>query len=594
MLLCTWSWHNWPNRVAQCLVFALVDTHSPTKLKCSINISNFENRYEGEWHNNKKHGYGVTTLRDGTREEGKYKCNVLITSKKKKHLFLIRSAKFRERIEASVSSSQRASKYALQKADIAVSRAATARGKADMADNVADHAKVDSEVAVATAREFAPDFKPSVLDRFDRIRDRERFRPMQPDSVLPAPPIAPTPIKSALAHPPQHPQQHLMPPPSRNTYNNNPQSDGGGGGGGTPLKQTQFAVQPQLSQQQSSSTAAQLRRTSMVMNKQDSFDYAPQMNHKPAMSGPLNNQQQAMPNPNYVPPHQAQQPHMMAGADPYGAQSMYKPADPAMFSNEQFNAAQQRANNIYYSSLNNGGGPAVYNNGIDPNQMSAPQFGDPPQSQQNNAAAPAASSAQPANASIDHFDHYKRVPSRDSSMDRYARAASRMGAAGSRQPSMDRHGPGAGALNNATAQPMKEPTPEKRQRSDSAVRQSISGGLMGATATAGLGAFSGGIRGGTPTATGGNGKRASISSLRGGASASPSHAAVYSSPNQPFEDVLLRQRTLGQDIIPSPREPKRTESLYLPPKPLIGNGAVKGVGGGGGGKQLKVFSESDF
>lgn len=129
-------------------------------------------RYEGEWHSNKKHGYGVTTFRDGTKEEGKYKCNVLVTSQKKKHLFLIRSAKFRERIDAAVSSAQRASKYALQKADIAVSRMATARSKGESADSVSELARVDSEIAVATAREFAPDFKPSVLDRFERIRAR--------------------------------------------------------------------------------------------------------------------------------------------------------------------------------------------------------------------------------------------------------------------------------------------------------------------------------------------------------------------------------------------------------------------------------------
>lgn len=129
-------------------------------------------RYEGEWHNNKKHGYGVTTFRDGTKEEGKYKYNVLVTSQKKKHLFLIRSAKFRERIDAAVSSAQRASKYALQKADIAVSRMATARSKGESADSVSELARVDSEIAVATAREFAPDFKPSVLERFERIRAR--------------------------------------------------------------------------------------------------------------------------------------------------------------------------------------------------------------------------------------------------------------------------------------------------------------------------------------------------------------------------------------------------------------------------------------
>lgn len=79
-------------------------------------------RYEGEWFANKKYGYGVTTFRDGTKEEGKYKNNVLITSQKKKHLFLIRSAKFRERIDAAVNAAQRASKIALQKADIAISR----------------------------------------------------------------------------------------------------------------------------------------------------------------------------------------------------------------------------------------------------------------------------------------------------------------------------------------------------------------------------------------------------------------------------------------------------------------------------------------
>lgn len=78
-------------------------------------------KYEGEWYANKKYGYGVTTFPNGEKEEGKYKNNVLITSQKKR-LFLVRSAKFRERIDAAVSSAQRASKIALQKADIAISR----------------------------------------------------------------------------------------------------------------------------------------------------------------------------------------------------------------------------------------------------------------------------------------------------------------------------------------------------------------------------------------------------------------------------------------------------------------------------------------
>lgn len=555
-----------------------------------------QNRYEGEWHNNKKHGYGVTTLRDGTREEGKYKCNVLITSKKKKHLFLIRSAKFRERIDASVSSAQRASKYALQKADIAVSRAATARGKADMADNVADHAKVDSEVAVATAREFAPDFKPSVLDRFDRIRDRERFRPIQPDAA------AVTPSTAASASPPS--KSALMQQKQPHTYNNNTQAIGLIGG--TPQKHTQFVVDQ-------SAASAQQRRTSMMMHKQDTFDSGTHQQHPtmlannyklasvPPVPAVMNN---AMPNPNYVPQQntlQQQQQHhakinpqqQTTDMNNYGwqqqgnSQQTQQQVAPQSFSNEQFLAAQQRENNIYYSSLSSGPNNYTgnYNNGIDPYGDSQMQQLQQLQHQQQHQQQP----PEPANVSIDHFDHYKRVPSRDSSMDRYARAASRMGAAGgSRQPSMDRPAP-PGSTNNApqtTTTTQHEPTPEKRQRSDSAVRLSISGGLVGAGGAV-LGALGTGVRSGTPTnAT----KRPSITSLRAATNASsPQHSAVYSNPNQPFEDVLLRQRTLGQDIIPSPREPKRTESLYLPPKAVIGNGGAKMAGGGSsGGRPLKV------
>ena len=151
-------------------------------------------KYEGEWFNNKKYGYGVTTLKvslfsslsflpsskieflkilpagvslqDGTREEGKYKNNVLITSQKKKHLFLIRSAKFRERIEAAVSAAQRASKIALQKADIAISRTSTARGKAELADVAAVHAREDADFARIIAKQLAPDFQPSNVRPF--------------------------------------------------------------------------------------------------------------------------------------------------------------------------------------------------------------------------------------------------------------------------------------------------------------------------------------------------------------------------------------------------------------------------------------------
>lgn len=139
-------------------------------------------RYEGEWFNNRKYGYGVTTFRDGNKEEGKYKNNVLITSQKKKHLFLIRSAKFRERIEAAVNAAQRASKIALQKADIAISRTATARGKAELADIAAEHAREDSEIAQHTAKQFAPDFRQPGLERL-RNREIPKYVPPPQDAA---------------------------------------------------------------------------------------------------------------------------------------------------------------------------------------------------------------------------------------------------------------------------------------------------------------------------------------------------------------------------------------------------------------------------
>jgi len=40
-----------------------------------------------------------------------------------------------------------------------VRRTATARGKAELADMAADHAREDSDIARGTAKQFAPDFQ---------------------------------------------------------------------------------------------------------------------------------------------------------------------------------------------------------------------------------------------------------------------------------------------------------------------------------------------------------------------------------------------------------------------------------------------------
>lgn len=168
-------------------------------------------KYEGEWFNNKKYGYGVTTFKDSTKEEGKYKNNVLITSQKKKHLFLLRSAKFRERIDAAVNSAQRASKFALQKADIAISRSATAREKGELGDMAADVAREDSEISFATAKQFAPDFQqPTMVP----VRPILRSVPRQRSTDIQSPPInsvLPEPPKDYV--PPAVPSTQYLTPP---------------------------------------------------------------------------------------------------------------------------------------------------------------------------------------------------------------------------------------------------------------------------------------------------------------------------------------------------------------------------------------------
>lgn len=119
----------------------------------------------------------------------------------------------------------------------------------------------------------------------------------------------------------------------------------------------------------------------------------------------------------------------------------------------------------------------------------------------------------------DHFDHYKRPPSRDSSVDRYARATSRL--AGSRQSSVDK-----------TTAPAEQ-TPDRTPRAGSLVRS------------------------GTPKA--GNGAAV-------GAGMTPPYIVPSNPSTQPpFEEVIIRKRGLGQDIVPSPMQPKRTESLYVTP-----------------------------
>lgn len=139
-------------------------------------------------------------------------------------------------------------------------------------------------------------------------------------------------------------------------------------------------------------------------------------------------------------------------------------------------------------------------------------------------------------SSIDHFDHYKRPPSRDSSVDRYSRATGRLSNSmgGSRQPSVDR--------NSAS----RLETPDRTLRAPSTAR------------------------GTTPVPSGNNPgiRNGAVPTGHGRMSPAPMNSNGNANSHvPPFEEVILRKRGLGQDIVPSMNQPKRTESLFIPGQP---------------------------
>ncbi|EDW28501.1 GL19220 [Drosophila persimilis] len=501
-------------------------------------------KYEGEWYNNRKHGYGVTTFRDGTVEEGKYKNNILITSQKKKHLFLARSRKFRDRITAAVNSAQRALKMAMQRSDMAISRMATAASKAQNADTSAEQARIDCENAVRMARDFAPDFKPSVLERFEKLRyrERERFR-----GAPPAPteagmkPTATTGMGMGAGSGAQQQQQQ--------TGQFSPASSSGSDAYATQAQRQQQYLnmqqqQRRMSQQQqlesecpvpSSMYSQQLPvspqtdLSGMVSQAQPShaqvISAINQMYHQQQHQTQQQQQQQQQSNPQMNPAYQFQQQQPPGQAKmnlnqnqtqtqtqaqvqqlPFGAGTNLANMSPQqqqqqhLQQNQQLQQLQQQLHQ-QQSAMHASPSHNASNLLRRASQMQQQQLQEAVAA---NAAAMAAAQQQQRSgrppmlgqmgqqSSIDHFDHYKRPPSRDSSID-------------------------------------------------------STGGPARAT-------------------TGG--------------------AALLLAPTSRSRTVLLRQRTLGQDIIPSPLQPKRTESLYLPAKPATPVGMA--MGGKGGGKKMKT------
>ncbi|KAM9372149.1 LOW QUALITY PROTEIN: junctophilin-2 [Phaethornis superciliosus] len=114
-------------------------------------------KYEGEWLDNLRHGYGCTTLPDGKKEEGKYRHNVLVKGMKKR-VIPLKSAKIRQKVDRSVEGAQRAAAIARQKSEIAASRTAHAKAKAESSEQAAQAANNESGIARMMARELSPDF----------------------------------------------------------------------------------------------------------------------------------------------------------------------------------------------------------------------------------------------------------------------------------------------------------------------------------------------------------------------------------------------------------------------------------------------------
>ena len=112
-------------------------------------------------------------------------------------------------------------------------------------------------------------------------------------------------------------------------------------------------------------------------------------------------------------------------------------------------------------------------------------------------------------SSIDHYDHYKQAPSRDCSLDRYSRATSRLSS--SRATSIDRS-------SNVPANNISQPSDKYARGSQTMLNPIVTTKIQ---------------------------HQQSISQI------------------PPFEDILMKNRSLGQDILPSLGQPKRTESLYI-------------------------------
>lgn len=340
-------------------------------------------RYEGEWYANKKYGYGVTTFSNGEKEEGKYKNNVLITSQKKK-LFLMRSAKFRERIDAAVNAAQRASKIALQKSDIAINRTATARGKAEQADIASAHAREDSDGAETVAKKFAPDFKQPGLRGLrtgPKVREQSQTTSIDGNLLNPNLPNISNKLSNQMVNPIPNKQNQIPSQIPIQIPNQNPNPN-----------QMQNQSTNQLGNKPSNPTTNQTLYNQNPYNQQQThFNDPHSLSNK--SHNPYNNPTSH--NPYSNPGNPPNQPHVDFAPT---IVSNFTGAPTANPGNDYAAIPNKTRNSLTGEEIAMGSSTRSF-----PRRVSGerPYLGNIGQQ-----------------SSIDHFDHYKRPPSRDSSIDR--------------------------------------------------------------------------------------------------------------------------------------------------------------------------------
>lgn len=233
----------------------------------------------------------------------------------------------------------------------------------------ADHAREDSDIAIATAKQFAPDFKQPGLER---LKTREPYRVKTvPEEHIPIKPIPHNQQNDISANQIHNkvPSIHQNNPTSINLPQKPPQINNNSVYAKKEMNQipiNQIPTQNQI-------PVSQIPISPQNESLDRSMDH--NINHQEHVSPPSSNLRRSNQSLNRIPNNPSE--------------SIQIPNNP--------------------TSLRRGSRPV----NDKPSLQAAQQL------------------------SIDHFDHYKRPPSRDPSVDRYTRAASRLGM-GSRQSSIDK------------------------------------------------------------------------------------------------------------------------------------------------------------